>query len=84
MKPDAHDVDLENKSLTELCEEIEREIESLFVPDSLPAQVFEALFPGLESPKDKKAARELIREASSSGGLLSQAGRGYRGRKKWV
>ncbi|RKX43990.1 MAG: hypothetical protein DRP38_09955 [Thermotogae bacterium] len=54
MKPDAHDVDLENKSLTELCEEIEREIESLFVPDSLPAQVFEALFPGLESPKDKK------------------------------
>ena len=51
MKPNAYDMDLENKSLTELCEEIEREIESLFVPDSLPAQVFEALFPGLESPK---------------------------------
>ena len=67
MKPDAHDVDLENKSLTELCEEIEREIESLFVPDSLPAQVFEALFPGLEPPKDKKAARELIREAIRQG-----------------
>ena len=83
-KSDAYDMDLENKSLTELYKEIEREIESLFVPDSLPTQVFEALFPGLESPKDKKAARELIREASSSGGLLSQAGRGYRGRKKWV
>ncbi|RKX48364.1 MAG: hypothetical protein DRP38_04870, partial [Thermotogae bacterium] len=84
MKPDAYDMDLENKSLIELCEEIEQEIESLFVPDSLPTQVFEALFPSLEPPKDKKTARELICEASSSGGLLSQAGRVYRPWKKWV
>lgn len=57
-----------DRSLMEYYVYVNQQIESLdTLPEIKNIHTIQALFPGLEPPKDKKTARELIREAIKKG-----------------
>ena len=62
-KPNECNIDPVTTPLQTLYMKINQQLEQITIPNIKSIEIFSTLFPALEPPKDKKTARELIREA---------------------